>query len=189
MRMNRNSNLTAYNVINEYNKEKLESIFFQYGEIKNSKSIVEKIIQHRNDNQIKYNSDFIGLLNDIFKKDISFKLLSRFFQAIRIEVNDEINSLKEMLRKTKDLLNTTGRLVVISYHSIEDRLVKNFINKSNFSGDYSKNIFGVKKEYFKKINKKPIISSPEEKKINPRSRSAKLRIGERLWILMKNLRK
>ena len=181
MRMNKRNNLCAKKIVNEYDKEKLENIFFEYGEISNNKKIVKKIIESRKDKRIKYNSDFVNLLNEIFNKEISFKLLSRIFQAIRIEVNDEINALREMLTKSKDYLNSKGRLVVISYHSLEDRLVKNFINKSNFSSDYKKNLFGVKKEFYKRINKKPIVPTSDEIKTNPRSRSAKLRIGERLW--------
>jgi len=180
MRMNKRNQLCAKKIVNEYDKEKLENIFFKYGEISNNKKIVKKIIESRKDKRIKYNSDFVNLLNEIFNKEISFKLLSRFFQAIRIEVNDEINALREMLTKSKDYLNSKGRLVVISYHSLEDRLVKNFINKSNFSSDYKKNLFGVKKEFYKRINKKPIVPTSDEIKTNPRSRSAKLRIGERL---------
>ena len=180
MRMNKRNNLCAKKIVNEYDKEKLENIFFEYGEISNNKKIVKKIIEYRKDKKIKYNSDFVNLLNEIFNKEISFKLLSRIFQAIRIEVNDEINVLREMLTKSKDYLNSKGRLVVISYHSLEDRVVKNFINKSNFSSDYKKNLFGVKKEFYKRINKKPIVPTSDEIKNNPRSRSAKLRIGERL---------
>lgn len=180
MRMNKENDLCAKRVLNEYSLEQLDNILHQYGEISNSKKIAEKIINHRQKKLIKYNSDFVNLLNTIFQKKIGYKLLSKFFQAIRIEVNDELNTLKEMLIKTVDYLNIGGRLVIISYHSLEDRLVKNFINKSNFSSDFKKNLFGVKQQFFKKINKKPIIPQDDEIKNNPRSRSAKLRIGEKL---------
>ena len=180
MRMNKENDLCAKRVLNEYSLEQLDNILHQYGEISNSKKIAEKIINHRQKKLIKYNSDFVNLLNTIFQKKIGYKLLSKFFQAIRIEVNDELNTLKEMLIKTVDSLNIGGRLVIISYHSLEDRLVKNFINKSNFSSDFKKNLFGVKQQFFKKINKKPIIPQDNEIKNNPRSRSAKLRIGEKL---------
>ncbi len=180
MRMNKENDLCAKRVLNEYSLEQLDNILHQYGEISNSKKIAEKIINHRQKKLIKYNSDFVNLLNTIFQKKIGYKLLSKFFQAIRIEVNDELNTLKEMLIKTVDSLNKGGRLVIISYHSLEDRLVKNFINKSNFSSDFKKNLFGVKQQFFKKINKKPIIPQDDEIKNNPRSRSAKLRIGEKL---------
>ena len=180
MRMNKENDLCAKRVLNEYSLEQLDNILHQYGEISNSKKIAEKIINHRQKKLIKYNSDFVNLLNTIFQKKIGYKLLSKFFHAIRIEVNDELNTLKEMLIKTVDSLNIGGRLVIISYHSLEDRLVKNFINKSNFSSDFKKNLFGVKQQFFKKINKKPIIPQDNEIKNNPRSRSAKLRIGEKL---------
>ena len=180
MRMNKENDLCAKRVLNEYSLEQLDNILHQYGEISNSKKIAEKIINHRQKKLIKYNSDFVNLLNTIFQKKIGYKLLSKFFQAIRIEVNDELNTLKEMLIKTVDSLNIGGRLVIISYHSLEDRLVKNFINKSNFSSDFKKNLFGVKQQFFKKINKKPIIPQEDEIKNNPMSRSAKLRIGEKL---------
>ena len=180
MRMNKENDLCAKRVLNEYSLEQLDNILNQYGEISNSKKIAEKIINHRQKKLIKYNSDFVNLLNTIFQKKIGYKLLSKFFQAIRIEVNDELNTLKDMLIKTVDSLNIGGRLVIISYHSLEDRLVKNFINKSNFSSDFKKNLYGVKQQFFKKINKKPIIPQDNEIKNNPRSRSAKLRIGEKL---------
>ena len=180
MRMNKENDLCAKIVLNEYSLEQLDDILHQYGEISNSKKIAEKIINYRQKKMIKYNLDFVNLLNTIFQKKIGYKLLSKFFQAIRIEVNDELNTLKQMLIKTVDSLNKGGRLVIISYHSLEDRLVKNFINKSNFSSDFKKNLFGVKQQFFKKINKKPIIPQDNEIKNNPRSRSAKLRIGEKL---------
>ena len=180
MRMNKKNDLCAKIVLNEYNSEHLNDILYQYGEISNSKKIAEKIINHRQKKFIKYNSDFVNLLNTIFQKKIGYKLLSKFFQAIRIEVNDELNTLKQMLIKTVNSLNKGGRLVIISYHSLEDRLVKNFINKSNFGSDYKKNLFGIKQQFFKRINKKPIIPQDYEIKNNPRSRSAKLRIGEKL---------
>jgi len=160
MRMSNEIKLSAEDIINDYEKSNLNNILFTYGDIKNS--------------------DLIEILNQTFGKKVSFKFLSKFYQAIRIEVNDEINSLKEMLKKTVNQLNTKGRLVIISYHSIEDRLVKNFINKSNFLPDYQKDLFGNKVEFFKRINKKPYTPSLEELKENPRSRSGKLRIGEKI---------
>ena len=180
MRMNTKDSIDAIEVINTYDQEKLEDIFFKYGDIQKPKKIVKEIIKERQKKKIVDNTDFVEVLNNIFKTNISFKLLSKFFQAIRIEVNDEINALKIMLKKSADYLDSKGRLVVISYHSLEDRIVKNFINKSSFSSDYNKDIYGVKDEFFLKITKKPIIPSSDEINVNPRSRSAKLRIGERL---------
>ncbi len=180
MRMSNEIQLSAEDVINDYEKSNLNNILFNYGDIKNSRFIVENLINYREKKRIKKNSDLIEILNKIFGKKVPFKFLSKFYQAIRIEVNDEINSLKEMLIKTINLLNTNGRLVILSYHSIEDRLVKNFINKSSFLSDYKKDLYGNKVEFFKKINKKPLTPSSEELKENPRSRSAKLRIGEKI---------
>ena len=180
MRMNISDSLDAAEIINTYDQEKLESIFFNYGNILKPRNIVREIIKQREKKKILSNTDFIIILNQIFKKEIGYKLLSKFFQAIRIEVNDEINSLKIMLKKSVEFLNKKGRLVIISYHSLEDKIVKNFINKSSFSSDFKKDIYGRKEEFFFRVTKKPIVPSREEVKINPRSRSAKLRIGERL---------
>ncbi len=180
MRMNNEMDLSAEDILNDYDKRDLQNILFNYGDIKNSRSIAENIVHFRSNKRIKKNSDLIEILNKIFDKKVSFKFLSKLYQAIRIEVNDEINSLKEMLKKTINHLKNKGRLVIISYHSIEDRLVKNFINKSNFLPDYEKDLYGKKVEFFKRINKKPLTPTFEEVKENPRSRSAKLRIGEKI---------
>ncbi len=180
MRMSSDNELTAEIVLNSYDQDKLQKILYDYGDISNSKLIAKHIIEYRKKKYIKKNSDLFDSLKNIFSKNLSYKFLSKFFQAIRIEVNDEINSLKEMLIKSVNYLNSSGRLVIISYHSIEDRLVKNFINKSSFESDFNKNLYGQKIEFFKSLTKKPIIPSNEEKKINPRSRSAKLRIGEKI---------
>lgn len=180
MRMNISDSLDAVEIINTYDQEKLENIFFNYGNILNPRNIVREIIKQREKKRILNNKDFVIILNQIFKKEIGYKLLSKFFQAIRIEVNDEINALKIMLKKSAEYLNKKGRLVIISYHSLEDKIVKNFINKSSFSSDYKKDMYGIKEEFFFRVTKKPIVPSRDEVKINPRSRSAKLRIGERL---------
>ena len=180
MRMNISDSLDAVEIINTYDQEKLENIFFNYGNILNPRNIVREIIKQREKKRILNNKDFVIILNQIFNKEIGYKLLSKFFQAIRIEVNDEINALKIMLKKSAEYLNKKGRLVIISYHSLEDKIVKNFINKSSFSSDYKKDMYGRKEEFFFRVTKKPIVPSREEVKINPRSRSAKLRIGERL---------
>ena len=180
MRMNISDSLDAVEIINTYDQEKLENIFFNYGNILNPRNIVREIIKQREKKRILNNKDFVIILNQIFNKEIGYKLLSKFFQAIRIEVNDEINALKIMLKKSAEYLNKKGRLVIISYHSLEDKIVKNFINKSSFSSDYKKDMYGIKEEFFFRVTKKPIVPSREEVKINPRSRSAKLRIGERL---------
>ncbi len=178
MRMNSNNKKNAQTILNDYDESDLDKIFFNYGDFKNSRLIAKNIVEYRKKKKIKYNSDLIEILNNLFDKNVNFKFLSRLFQSIRIEVNDEINALKEMLLKSKDFLKIKGRLVIISYHSIEDRIVKNFINKSNFDSTFKTDFYGNKQIFFKSINKKPLVPSEEEIKINPRSRSAKLRIGE-----------
>ena len=180
MRMSVQNEISAEQVLNNYDEDSLQNILFKYGDIKNSKIIAKEIITYRNKKKIISNNDLLDAIRNISEKKLSYKFLSKLYQAIRIEVNDEINSLKEILKTSVDFLNSSGRLVVISYHSIEDRLVKNFINKSNFDSDFKKDLYGKKIEFFKRINKKPIVPSEEEKKKNSRSRSAKLRIGERL---------
>jgi 16S rRNA (cytosine1402-N4)-methyltransferase len=178
MRMNSNNKKNAQTILNDYDESDLDKLFFNYGDFKNSKLIAKNIVEYRKNKKIKYNSDLIEILNNLFDKNVNYKFLSRLFQSIRIEVNDEINALKEMLLKSKDFLKIKGRLVIISYHSIEDRIVKNFINKSNFDSTFKTDFYGNKQIFFKSINKKPLVPSEEEIKINPRSRSAKLRIGE-----------
>ena len=180
MRMSTKNDLSAEEVLNNYDQDSLQNILFEYGDIKNSKIIAREIISYRNKKRIRNNEDLLKAIQNISEKKLSYKFLSKLYQAIRIEVNDEINSLREMLEKSVDFLNRSGRLVIISYHSIEDKLVKNFINKSSFNSDYNKDLYGQKIEFFKSINKKPIIPTDEEIDLNSRSRSAKLRIGERL---------
>ena len=180
MRMSKDSELSAEEVLNNYDQDRLQNIFFNYGNIKNSKIIAQEIISYRNKKRIKDNEDLLMAIKGVSEKKLSYKFLSKLYQAIRIEVNDEISSLREMLKKSVNFLKKSGRLVIISYHSIEDRLVKNFINKSSFNSDFKKDLYGKKIEFFKKINKKPIVPSREEIAFNSRSRSAKLRIGERI---------
>ena len=180
MRMATDNELSAEEVLNNYDQDSLQNILFNYGDIKNSKIIAQEIISFRNKKRIVDNEDLLMAIKNVSEKKLSYKFLSKLYQAIRIEVNDEISSLKEMLKKSVDFLKKSGRLVIISYHSIEDRLVKNFINKSSFNSDFKKDLYGKKIEFFKRINKKPIVPSREEIAFNSRSRSAKLRIGERI---------
>ena len=182
MRMSIKNDLSAEELLNNYDQNRLQNILFEYGDIKNSKIIAKEIISYREKKRIRNNEDLFEAIQSISEKKLSYKFLSKLYQAIRIEVNDEINSLKEMLEKSVEFLNSSGRLVIISYHSVEDRLVKNFINKSSFNSDFNKDLYGRKIEYFKRINKKPIVPTDEEKALNTRSRSAKLRIGEKLWV-------
>jgi 16S rRNA (cytosine1402-N4)-methyltransferase len=180
MRMNTTQDLSAKQVVNEYELDDLCRIFREYGELKNAYSLAKSILSARENDEILTTED----LKEAVKKHVpphkSNKILAQLFQAIRIEVNDELKALKEMLLQSVDLLKEGGRLSVISYHSLEDRLVKNLIKSGNFKGEIEKDFYGVPKVILKAISKKPITASEEELESNPRSRSAKLRVSEKL---------
>ena len=180
MRMNTTQELSAKQVVNEYELDDLCRIFREYGELKNAYSLAKSILSARENGEILTTED----LKEAVKKHVpphkSNKMLAQLFQAIRIEVNDELKALKEMLLQSVDLLKEGGRLSVISYHSLEDRLVKNLIKSGNFKGEIEKDFYGVPKVILKAISKKPITASEEELESNPRSRSAKLRVSEKL---------
>ena len=180
MRMNMEIPKSAVNILNEYSKEKLSEIFRRYGEFSNSNLIADKIIEFRKSNVIVNTNDLIQSLKVLTPTSKKNKFLARVFQAIRIEVNDELSCLIDLLNSCNELLKTNARIVVISYHSLEDRIVKNFIKKGNVEGKLVKDFFGNIEKNFKQLNKK--IISPKESEIlnNPRSRSAKLRIAERI---------
>ena len=181
MRMNTDSNFSAKEVVNEYSEEDLANIFYKHSDLKNSRKIASKIVVSRKRNSINTTKDLISIISPLVFKKNKNKFLARVFQAIRIEVNDEIKALKEMLLSTVDLLGFQGRLVVISYHSIEDRLVKNLIKKGNFKGDLKKDFFGNPIKSLKEINNKVIVASQQEIEDNPRSSSGKLRIAEKTY--------
>ena len=181
MRMNTDSNFSAKEVVNEYSEEDLANIFYKHSDLKNSRKIASKIVISRKKNSINTTKDLISIISPLVFKKNKNKFLARVFQAIRIEVNDEIKALKEMLLSTVDLLGFQGRLVVISYHSIEDRLVKNLIKKGNFKGDLKKDFFGNPIKSLKEINNKVIVASQKEIQDNPRSSSGKLRIAEKTY--------
>ncbi len=179
MRMNKNNTLDAMKVINTYNHENLSKILFEYGEIKNSKKISEEIIKARTSNKINTTFDLNKILKPLYPERYLNKNLSRIYQAIRIEVNKELDVLKSFLEQTSELLLPGGRLCVISYHSLEDRMVKRYITNGNFSTTAEKDLYGNLSVPFKKIGKM-IKPSAEELKENIRSRSAKLRIAEKI---------
>ena len=179
MRMNKNNTLDAMKVINSYNHENLSKILFEYGDIKNSKKISEEIIKARTANKINTTFDLNKILKPLYPERYLNKNLSRIYQAIRIEVNKELDVLKSFLEQTSELLLPGGRLCVISYHSLEDRIVKRYINNGNFSTTAEKDLYGNNLVPFKKIGK-IIQPSALELKENIRSRSAKLRIAEKL---------
>ena len=180
MRMNMEIPKSAVNILNEYSKEKLSQIFRRYGEFSNSNLIADKIIEFRKSNVIVNTNDLIQSLKVLTPSSKKNKFLARVFQAIRIEVNDELSCLIDLLNSCNELLKTNARIVVISYHSLEDRIVKNFIKKGNVEGKLVKDFFGNVKRNFKQLNNKIICPKEEEILNNPRSRSAKLRIAERI---------
>ena len=179
MRMNKNNTLDAMKVINSYNHENLSKILFEYGDIKNSKKISEEIIKARTLNKINTTFDLNKILKPLYPERYLNKNLSRIYQAIRIEVNKELDVLKSFLEQTSELLLPGGRLCVISYHSLEDRMVKRYITNGNFSTTAEKDLYGNFSVPFKKIGKM-IQPSSVELKENIRSRSAKLRIAEKI---------
>lgn len=180
MRMNRGSEKNATTVINEYTKEQLFFIFKMYGEITNGMQLVSKIIKSRAISAIKTTSKLREVVSDCIPKYIENKYLAQVFQALRIEVNDEMDALKEFLQSAFNVLKPRGRLVVITYHSLEDRLCKNFMKTGNFEGEIEKDFFGNMKVPFNVITRKVIKPRDEEIRNNTRSRSAKLRIAEKI---------
>ncbi len=179
LRMNRRKNLTAADVVNEYPASKLREIFFNYGELNNSNKIATEIEHARTREKIKTTKQLQEATRACAPRGLENKFYAKLFQALRIEVNDELGSLKALLNQSVDLLKPGGRLVVISYHSLEDRLVKNFLKAGNFEGEIAKDFFGNPQSPFKLINRKPIVAGEEEIRLNSRARSAKLRIAER----------
>ena len=180
MRMNMNSNLSAKDVINDYSEEDLANVLFKYGELRNSRRIANKIAIAREISRINTTTELIDAIRDLSPEKFRNQFLARVFQAIRIEVNDEITALKEMLLSAEELLNLEGRLVVLSYHSLEDRLVKNLMKKGNLEGKVEKDFFGNPIKKLKEINSKVIVASDRETQENSRARSAKLRIAEKI---------
>ena len=179
MRMNQNMNLSAYNVVNEYEEEDLRRMFYQYGELKNAPKLARAIVSERKNKEIKTGNELKDVLSSFLPRHRENKVLAQIYQAIRIEVNQEIEVLKEFLEQTPDLLVSGGRLSLISYHSLEDRLVKRFIRNGMFTGEPEKDLYGRVTVPFKRIGK---LIVPDNKEIeeNNRARSAKLRIAEKL---------
>ncbi len=180
MRMNRKSKKTSANILNEYSEEKLMYIFKTYGNLKSARKLASAIIEERETKQIKNTEQFNLLIDKTVKTKQKNKIYAKIYQALRIETNEETEVLKKMLTQTAYSLKKGGRLVILSYHSLEDRLVKNFIKYNNFEGNEEKDIFGNAEKLFKEINRKVIIPDEKEIKENNRARSAKLRIAERL---------
>jgi len=179
MRMNQQDTLSAYNVINEYDENQLKKMFYDYGELRQSPAIARTIVEERKQEVIKTSEQLKLVLKKYLPPRHENKILAQMYQAIRIEVNQEIMVLKEFLTQTPELLSEGGRLSFISYHSIEDRLVKRYVRNGMFEGEPEKDVFGNVEVPLKRIGKL-IVPSNEEIKLNNRARSAKLRIAERL---------
>ena len=178
MRMDQSTELTAFDIVNNYSFDQLTKIFFEYGELRMARVISTKIIEARLISEIKTTLEFNELLLTILPKKRSIKLLAQIYQALRIEVNSELEVIKSFLIQSQEVLRTKGRLSIISYHSLEDRLVKRFIRNGLFEGDAEKDLYGNVQIPFNKIGK---LITPDESEIkqNNRARSAKLRIAEK----------
>src|SRR6056297_553286 len=179
MRMDKKSQLSAFQVVNSYSQEKLASVLFQYGELRNAKAMASTIVAARSEEPIKTTDDLKKVLNRFLPKMKENKILAQIYQAIRIEVNQEIEVLKEFLEQVPEMLNEGGRLSLISYHSLEDRLAKRFIRAGKFDGEPEKDFYGNINVPLKKVGKL-IVPSAEEIANNNRARSAKLRIAEKI---------
>jgi 16S rRNA (cytosine1402-N4)-methyltransferase len=179
MRMNSQSPLTAAVLLNTYSEEQLADVFYLYGELHNSRRIAKTIVNARAKQPFNRIFPFIEVLKPFFGREKEKKDMARVFQALRIEVNKEMDVLKSLLEQSIDVLNPNGRLVVLTYHSLEDRLVKNFIRSGNFEGKLEKDFYGNVIAPLKAINNKVIIAGNDEIERNPRARSAKLRVAKK----------
>lgn len=179
MRMNKRAGMTAADIVNTYDEEKLADVFYIYGELKNSRKLAATIAKARQQKQITTIGEFLDIIKPLFGREREKKELAKVFQALRIEVNHEMEALKEMLYEATDLLKPGGRLVVITYHSLEDRMVKNLIKAGNIEGKVEQDFYGNMQSPFRAVNNKVIVPTDEEVNQNPRSRSAKLRIAEK----------
>lgn len=179
MRMNQRAALTAADVVNGYSEERLADIFYLYGELKNARRLAALLVKARTTGRIATIADFLEAVKGMFGGEREKKELAKVFQALRIEVNREMDALREMLGAAAQLLRPGGRLVVLTYHSLEDRMVKNLIKTGNVEGRLEKDFFGRADCPFRAVNSKVIVADEEEQNRNPRSRSAKLRIAEK----------
>ena len=179
MRMNKRADKTAADIVAEYDEEALADIFYLYGELKNSRRIASALVKARQQHAIATTQDFLHVVEPFFKREREKKDMARLFQALRIEVNHEMEALKEMLAAATQLLAPGGRLSVITYHSLEDRIVKNVMKTGNAEGKIIQDFYGRIETPYRLVNNKVIVPTDEEQQRNPRSRSAKLRIAEK----------
>lgn len=180
MRMNKRAGATAADIVNTYDEQRLADIFYLYGELKNARRIAAALVKARGEQKIETTNQFIKAVEKLFKQEREKKEMAKLFQALRIEVNHEMDALRDMLHGAIDLLAPGGRLSVITYHSLEDRMVKNIMKTGNIEGKMKQDFFGRIETPFRLVNNKVIVPSDEEQERNPRSRSAKLRIAERV---------
>lgn len=180
MRMNQRAGKTAADVVNTYDEKQLADILYLYGELKQSRKIASAIVKARAQKKIETIGEFLEVVKPFFKNEREKKDMAKVFQALRIEVNHEMDALRDMLNAATELLKPGGRLVVITYHSLEDRIVKNLMKTGNVEGKEDKDFFGKVNTPFRLVNRQVIVPSDEEQEVNPRSRSAKLRIAEKI---------
>ena len=180
MRMNKRAGITAADIVNNYDEERLADLFYLYGELKNSRKLAAAIARARTGQRIETIGQFLEVIKPLFGREREKKELAKVFQALRIEVNQEMEALKEMLLAATEALRPGGRLVVITYHSLEDRMVKNLMKTGNVEGRAEKDFYGRMQTPFRPVNNKVITPDEDELQRNPRSRSAKLRIAEKI---------
>lgn len=179
MRMNRRARYTAADILNQYSEEKIADIIYLYGEIKQSRRIASAIVKARNQKPLTTTNELLKIIEPFFQRAREKKEMAKLFQALRIEVNHEMDALRDMLLSATELLKPGGRLSVITYHSLEDRMVKNIMKSGNVEGRVKQDFYGRRETPFRLVNNKVITASTEEQEYNPRSRSAKLRIAEK----------
>lgn len=180
MRMNTNAGKSAQDIVNQYDEQALSQIFYRYGELSDGRTLARRIVKAREERPIRTTQELVEALKPSLPRGRENKSLSRIFQALRIEVNQEMEALEAFLTQTVESLKIGGRLVVISYHSLEDRMVKNFMRAGNFSGEVEKDFYGNPQTPFKLITRKALVPDGEEINLNPRARSAKLRVAEKI---------
>ena len=180
MRMNTNAGKSAQDIVNQYDEQALSQIFYRYGELSDGRTLARRIVKAREERPIRTTQELVEALKLSLPRGRENKSLSRIFQALRIEVNQEMEALEAFLTQTVEALKIGGRLVVISYHSLEDRMVKNFMRAGNFSGEVEKDFYGNPQTPFKLITRKALVPDNEEINLNPRARSAKLRVAEKI---------
>lgn len=180
MRMNQRGGKTAADIVNDYDEERLADVLYLYGELKNSRKLAAAIVKARAQQRITTISQLLGAVEKLMPREREKKDMAKLFQSLRIEVNHEMDALREMLQSATELLAGNGRLSVITYHSLEDRMVKNIMKTGNTEGKLKQDFYGRIESPFKLVKNKPVTSDSEEMQRNPRSRSAKLRIAEKM---------